>query len=254
MGDCMKKYALITGTSSGIGEEFAKQLSKDYHLILTARREDRLLRLKEKYHCDIIVADLSKEEDCFRVYDSIKDKKIDIFINNAGFGDCGYFIETDMNKELDMINVNIKALHILTKLMLQHMMKYNEGYILNVASSAGFIPAGPYMSTYYATKSYVKSLTLGIAEEIKDSSLYIGCLCPGPVDTEFNSVANVEFSLNGISKEYCVSYALKKMYNKKKIIIPGLMMKLVITLGKFLPVKLYVKIAAHQQKKKFIEK
>lgn len=246
----MKKYALITGASSGIGKEFAKQLSQDYHLILTARREDRLLVLKEKYNCDIFIADLSREEECYQLFDYIKDKKIDLFINNAGFGDCGKFLMTDLDKELDMIQVNIKAMHILTKLMLQHMFTYNEGAILNVASSAGFIPGGPYMSTYYATKSYVKSLTLGIAEELKDNPIYIGCLCPGPVDTEFDRVANVEFSLNGISAKRCVSYAIKKMKKRKVIIIPGLIMKTAITLGHLIPTRLYVKIAAFQQKRK----
>ena len=247
----VKKYALITGASSGIGEEFAKQLSKDYCLILTARREDRLLKLKENYDCEIIVADLSIEEDCYRLMDSIKDIKIDVFINNAGLGDCGCFCNTDLSKDLNIIDVNIKAFPILTKLMITHMQKYNQGYILNDASSAGFFPAGPYMATYYASKSYVRSLTLAIAHELKDSNIYIGCLCPGPVDTEFNEVANVEFALKGISKEYCVKYAIKKMFAKRTIIIPGVTMKLAVSLGKFLPVQCLVRIVAHNQRKKF---
>lgn len=246
----MKKYALITGASSGIGEEFAKQLSEDYHLILTARREDRLYEMKEKYNCHIIIADLSKEEDCFYLFETIKDKKIDLFINNAGFGDCGQFSKTDLKKELDMINVNIKSLHILTKLMLRHMLQYNEGIILNVASSAGLIPAGPYMSTYYATKSYVTSLTLGIAEELRNTPIHIHCLCPGPVKTEFDKVANVKKSLKSITAHQCVTYTLKKLSKKKIIIIPEFYMRIALTLGRFLPTELYIKISAYQQRKK----
>lgn len=251
----MEKYAVITGASSGIGAQFAKLLAQDhYHLILVARREKRLKSLAETLDtkCDIIVADLSHKDECYRLYDQIKNLYIEIFINNAGFGDCGVFLDTDINKEIDMINLNIKALHILTKLIVQHMQKQNFGYILNVASSAGLTVGGPYMSTYYATKSYVTSLTCGIAKELKDrhSQVYIGCLCPGPVNTEFNQVANVEFALKGISASYCAKYGLKKMFRKKVIIIPTIKMKLAITLGKLLPTSLYIHIIAHQQKRK----
>lgn len=255
----MKKYAIITGASSGIGSEFAKQLTKNqYHLILIARREKRLKSLAEKLDtkCDIIVADLSQENECYRLYEQIKDFYIEIFINNAGFGDCGSFFNTDIHKEIDMINLNIKALHILTKLIIQHMQKQNYGYLLNVASSTGLTPGGPYMSTYYATKSYVTSLTCSIAKELKDlhSQVYIGCLCPGPVDTEFNDVAQVEFALKGISASYCAQYGLKKMFCKKTVIIPTMKMKLAITLGKLLPISLYIGIVTHQQKKKINKK
>lgn len=255
----MERYAVITGASSGIGAEFAKLLAqKDYHLILVARREKRLESLAKTLNtkCDIIVADLSHEDECYDLYNQIKDYQIDIFINNAGFGDCGLFLDTDINKEIDMINLNIKVLHILTKLVIQHMQKQNNGYLLNVASSAGLIPAGPYMATYYATKSYVTSLTCGIAEELKEkhSQVYIGCLCPGPVDTEFNDVANVEFALKGINASYCAKYGLKKMFRKKIIIIPTMKMKTAIILGKLLPTSLYIRIVAHQQKKKINKK
>ncbi|MGN0351824.1 MAG: SDR family NAD(P)-dependent oxidoreductase [Roseburia sp.] len=251
----MEKYAVITGASSGIGVEFAKRLvKKDYHLILVARRQERLEKLKKKLGtpCDIITADLGKEEECYRLFEEIKDKEIEVFINNAGFGDCGAFLEGDLEKELNMIQVNVKAVHLLTKLVLRKMEKQNAGYLLNVASSAGLMEAGPYMATYYATKSYVTSLTQGIAQELKEkgSNVYIGCLCPGPVDTEFNNVANVEFALKGITPGYCASYALKQMYRKKVVIIPTLQMKAAMTFGRFLPRSIYVKIASHQQKKK----
>lgn len=251
----MKKYAVITGASAGIGMEFAKILAqKGYGLILVARRKERLKELAATLDtsCEIITADLGKEEACYDLIKHLQNKKIEIFINNAGFGDCGVFVDTDLEKEMDMVQVNIKAVHILMKLMLKKMQKEGEGYILNVASSAGLMPAGPFMSTYYATKAYVTSLTRGVAEELrqKGSKVYVGCLCPGPVDTEFNGVANVEFALKGISAKYCAEYALKQMVKRKVVIVPTLQMKAAMTFGRFLPSHLYVRIAAHQQKKK----
>ena len=210
----MKNYAVITGASAGLGTEFAKQLAnRGYKLILTARREERLRELAESLNveCVIIPADLSDKEECLRFFRLIESYKTDIFINNAGFGDCGSFLDSSLEKELDMVNVNISAMHILFKKMLQKMQKENHGYILNVASSAGLLPAGPYMATYYATKAYVSSLTQAVAQELKeaDSKVYVGALCPGPVDTEFNEVANAEHALKGITAEYCVEYACK---------------------------------------------
>lgn len=254
----MKRYAVITGASSGIGSEFARVLSqKGYSLILIARREERLIELSHTCSCEcqIMKADLSKEEECYRIFDALKDYSIDLLINNAGFGDCGCFIDGDIQKEMDMIKVNIEAVHILTKLFIQKMNEQGYGSILNVASCAGLMPAGPYMSTYYATKAYVTSLTRGIAQELKEkkSPLYIGCLCPGPVDTEFNQVAQVKFALKGISVKQCVEQALKGMKKRKIVIIPSLMMRIMMTLGRFIPVSLYVFIASFQQKRKIYE-
>lgn len=251
----MKHYAVITGASAGLGTEFAKQLAeKGYKLVLTARREDRLKTLAEglPVECIIIPADLSETEECLRFFESIKELKIDVFINNAGFGDCNPFLEGDLNKELDMIDVNVKAMHTLCKLMLQKMQKDNHGYILNVASSAGLLPAGPYMATYYATKAYVTSLTQAIARELKemDSKVYVGALCPGPVNTEFNDVANVEFALKGITPEYCVRYAIKQMMKRQTVIVPTLLIKMSTTFGHIYPRKVVVGITAGQQKKK----
>lgn len=251
-----KKYAVITGASAGIGMEFARRLSgKGYPLVLIARRQERLIKLSKelKTDCEIIVADLSREEECYRVFYQLQDKEIGIFINNAGFGDCGRFLETDLQKELNMIQVNVKAVHVLMKLMLKKMQKAGRGYILNVASSAGLLPAGPYMAVYYATKAYVTSLTQSVAEELRESksNVYVGCLCPGPVDTEFNSVANVTFALKGISPRYCADYALKQMKKRQVVIVPALTIQAVTAFGRFLPRSVYVKAAARQQKKKF---
>lgn len=252
-------YAVITGASSGIGRCFAKGLAeKGYSLVLVARRRERLERLAEeltaeyKINCLVISCDVSQEQECRRLMAETEELPIEILINNAGFGDCSPFTEGDLEKELNMVDVNIKAVHTLMKLMLKRMVPKNRGYILNIASSAGLLPAGPYMAVYYASKAYVTSITQAVARELKEakSQVYVGCLCPGPVDTEFNRVANVEFALPGISAEYCAKYGLKGMFRRKTVIIPTIQMKLLLTLGKFLPRKWYVAVIARQQKKK----
>ncbi len=251
----MKKYAVITGASAGLGMEFAKRLAeKKYRLILIARREERLQELANSLdtECKVIAADLTKEETCFQVWEQICDKPIMVFINNAGFGYCGDFEKIDVDCELNMIQLNIKAVHIFTKLALRKMQKQDKGYILNVASCSGLMPGGPYMATYYATKSYVVSFTKGIAEELrrKRSNVYIGCLCPGPVHTEFDEVARVKFSLPSIGSKECVNYALKQMSKRKTMIIPTIWLKELLFFGKYLPDTLYVRIVAKQQKVK----
>ena len=243
--------ALITGASSGIGKEMAKILShKGYDLILVARRKKRLEELKKELptKVKIITLDISSTFNCMKLYDKVKKEDIDIIINNAGFGLLGEFYETNIDKELDMI---IKAVHILTKLFLQDFILRDKGYILNVSSSASFL-AGPLMSTYYATKNYVSRLTEAIYEELrrKKSNVYVGLLCPGPVDTEFNEVANVKFSLKGQSSEYVANYAIDKMFKRKLIIIPGFKMKFICSMNKFVPKKLLLKITYNIQKKK----
>ena len=143
-------------------------------------------------------------------------------------------------------------MHLLTKLVLRTMVEKNKGYILNVASSAGLLPAGPYMSTYYATKAYVTSFTRGVAEELrrKHSDVYVGCLCPGPVETEFNKVANVEFALKGISAYTCANYAVTQMFKRKITVVPTFKMKAAVVLGRLIPAKWNISIAANQQRKK----
>lgn len=254
------KYGVITGASSGIGYEFARRLAcEGYSLVLVARRTGKLEELAQTLgeenpdiECKVFRADLSTREGCYALADFLADIPVEVFINNAGYGDCGFFPDGNMEKELGMIDLNVTAVHILTKLMLRKMQNQEAGYILNVASSAGLIPAGPYMATYYATKAYVASLSRAIAEELRQngSHIYVGCLCPGPVDTEFNDVANVRFALKGISAYKCANYAITKMFRKKKVIVPTLKMKAAVTMGRFIPQNWYIRIAAHQQKKK----
>jgi len=251
----MKKYAVITGASSGIGAAFAKRLARQgYSLILIARRRNRLEQLAKQLRteCEILPADLASLEECKHIYKNIADKPIEIFINNAGLGDCTPFIVGDLDKELQMINLNVRAVHFFTKRMIQKMQKTDHGYLLNVASSAGLVPAGPYMAAYYATKSYVTSLTRAAAMELHEchSHVYVGCLCPGPVDTEFNRLANVEFSLNGISASSCAAYALRQMKKRRTVIIPTWYMRSAVFFGRFLPQNLYIRVVSRQQKKK----
>lgn len=249
------KTAFITGATSGLGAEFARRYAKEgYRLILTGRRTQRLSALKEELgtECLIITADVSDEAKCKELLNDIADEEIDVFINNAGFGTAGSFLETSLEKEIAMVKVNDIAMHILFKGVLAKMHKQGCGTILNVASSAGLFPAGPYMSTYYASKAYVTSLTKGVAHELKEigSSVYVACLCPGPVDTEFNANADVTFSLKGITAERCVDECLKGMRKKKTVIIPTLRMKAATFGARLLPESFVIMMTAGQQKKK----
>lgn len=244
--------ALITGASSGIGKDMAIILSNmGYDLVLVARRKEKLEKLKKqlKTNIEICVMDISIEENCYELYNKYHD--VDILINNAGFGLFGEFIEVNINKELQMINTNIKSVHILTKLYLDKFVEKDSGYILNTASTAGFF-SGPLMATYYATKGYVLKLTEAIDEELrhKRSKVYVGALCPGPVNTEFNEVANVKFSVKALSSDYVAKYAIKKMFKRKTIIVPGLSNKFLIIISKILPRKLVIKINYYIQRKK----
>lgn len=246
--------ALITGASSGIGRDMARYLSnKGYDLILVARSKDRLNKLKEELNTnvEVIQLDLGSVDNCNKLYEKVKNESIDILINNAGFGDIGAFRKTDINKELNMIDLNIKAYHVLTKLFLSDFVKRDSGYILNVASSAAFQP-GPLMATYYSTKSYVYNLTLAIYEELRHmkSHVHISCLCPGPVNTNFNNVANCEFKVKALSSEYVAKYGIDKMLKNKLIIIPGFGMKMSYIFGKIAPIKLKLKIIYNIQHRK----
>lgn len=251
--------ALITGASSGIGKEMAKNLaSRGCDLILVARRKERLIHIKNDIigNCGvrvkIICADLSKEEECIALHQKVNGIKIDFLINNAGFGLYGKFDQTALQDEMQMINVNIKAVHILTKLFLQDFKAHDSGYILNVASVAGFM-AGPLLATYYATKNYVLQLTKAIYEElnIDRSRVHISALCPGPVDTEFNKVAGVQkFAIPSLTDVYVANYAIDRMLLGELVIIPGVTTKVGAYASKIAPTKLLLKIVRTSQENK----
>lgn len=246
--------ALITGASSGLGADFARVLSqKGYDLILVARRKDKLKELRDELNTnvDIICTDLSSSFNCSRLYNKFKNEDIDILINNAGFGIFGSFDLTKLDRELDLIDINIKAVHTLTKLFLVDFKRKNKGYILNVASSAAFQP-GPLMASYYASKSYVYNLTCAIYEELRrsKSDVKVSVLCPGPVNTEFNSVAGVQFGIKALDSYDVAKYTIKQLFNNKLVIIPGFNIKIAKFLSRFLPIKAIIRITYNIQKKK----
>ena len=255
----MSKTVWITGASSGIGRDLARRFPRHgFRLILTARRTDRLealaaeLTAKHSTFCRILPADLEQESECARLCEALTDERIDIFINNAGFGVCGSFLETSGEKELSMAKVNVLAMHQLFKFAVKKMEAQGFGTVLNVASSAGLLPGGPYMAGYYATKAYVVSLTQGVAEELRQqhSPVYVCALCPGPVDTEFNDHAGVVVALRGITPELCVEEALLGMMHRKTIIVPSAFMRLCTSAQRLVPIPLLMPIVARQQKKK----
>lgn len=249
--------ALITGASSGIGRDMARELSKKgYDLILVARNQAGLDQIKSeleqensKIEIKTYAMDLAIKENCYRLYEQVQE--IDVLINNAGFGLFGKFKETDLEKEVDMINTNVTAVHILTKLYLKEMMKNDKGHILNVASIAGFMP-GPLMATYYATKNYIVSLTRAIHKELKKehSNVKVSLLCPGPVDTNFNNVANVKFKIHGLTSEYVAKYAIKNMLTGRLMIVPGILIKIARILTEIAPTIITEEIAYHMQIRK----
>ena len=248
--------ALITGATSGIGLDMARYLAiKKYELILVARDKEKLEKIQELLptKVTIVVADLSNEQKVKELYVIAKQENIDILINNAGFGDFGYLPDTDITKDLNMIETNVKAVHILTKSVVKDMEKKDtDTYILNVASSAGLMPGGPLMSTYYATKSYVRSLSeaLYYEEKKKKTKVHVSVLCPGPVDTNFNNVAGVHFSTKPLKSTYVAKYAIDKMLEEKMLIIPGTKMKLANFFSRFVSHKFLLRIAYNVQKKK----
>ncbi len=246
--------ALVTGASSGIGKDIAIYLSElGYDLILVSRDINRLQETAKeiKTNVELYPVDLTGKDNCFKLYDKFKDEKIDILVNNAGFGLFGNTWDVDINKELKMIDLNIVAVHILTKLFLKDMVARDSGYILNVASSAGFL-AGPVLNTYYATKNYVTKWTMGIYEELRKvkSNVHISCLCPGPVNTNFNKVAGGSFNMKALSSDYVAKYGIDKMFKNKLIIIPGFTVRLGVFLNRFISNKLSLRIVYHIQSKK----
>lgn len=237
--------ALVTGASSGIGRDIARELAKrGYNIIAVARGKEALENLKEelekeyKVQVDVQAIDLINRDACKNLHSYVYEKygTIDVLINDAGFGTCGKFTDTDLDKEIAMVDTNIVALHILTKLFLKDMVKENKGHIMNVASIAGFMP-GPLMATYYSTKAYVVRLTQSIRQELfmQHSKVKICALCPGPVNTNFNKVADVKFNLAEANSKQVANYAVKKMFRNKILIFPSITMWLGRILFKILP-------------------
>ena len=256
-------YALVTGASAGIGLEIARYLAvKGYDLILTARREDRLQKVRrqilDKYpdrKVLVIPADLSRREECLRLFEEscagAGSENIDFVVNNAGMGVYGRFLETDLEKELTLIDLNVTSVHILSKLFLRLMVKNGHGILLNVGSCAGFT-SGPTFSSYYASKNYVVRLTEAIHEELRQakSPVKVCCLCPGPVDTAFNDNSGVAVSGKQITAKQAAREGVDGALKGKMLVIPGTKMKLVTVGSHILGEHLSTMINYHVQKKK----
>jgi len=258
----MRKTALITGASNGIGLELAKvHASKGDNLVLVARNKNKLdelkLELEKQFKISVytIGKDLSAANAAQEVYDETVQQKIqiDYLINNAGFGDFGMFYETDWNKELQMINLNITTLTHFTKLYLKEMVKRRSGKIMNVASTAAF-QSGPTMAMYYATKAYVLSFSEAINNEVSDKGVTVTTLCPGATESGFQVAAAMEESklVKGKklpSSKEVAEYGYKAMMKGKTIAIHGFMNAVMANSVRFTPRSLVVKITRSMQNK-----
>ena len=251
-----KKYILITGASSGIGKSLAYEFAKrGEKLILVARRMDILEEFKKEFPETIIfkavLSDLDQVNDIYK-----KTKEMNIFvyklINNAGFGDYSLFIESDKQKNIDMINLNITGLITMTRNYLEDMKKYNEGYILNVSSIASFMP-GPWMAVYYASKAFVTSFSRALNFELKKTNIRVSILAPGPTNTGFRKMANIknsglDKSFESNSSDYVAKYTLNNL--NKKLIIPGWTNKIAVFMSNILPINIMVYFVNKAQERK----
>lgn len=250
-----QEWAIVTGASSGIGKEFA-HIFADHrvNLVITARNENALLSLREeltsKYHIKVLVypGDLSNQNFVIEFVDFISSHKVypDYLINNAGFGDFGFFTKTSWAKEEKMLNLNIKALTYLTKIYATQMTKRGNGKIVNVASGAAFQP-GPLMAIYFATKAYVLHFTEAIAEEVSGSGVTLTALCPGPTESNFWKAAGKSNGLSFIpgsmpTSKVVAEYGYQAMMKGKRVAVQGLGNKIGAFFVHFLPRQLVTKM------------
>lgn len=232
--------AVITGASSGIGSAMARELSRrGAFVILSGRNEKALELLADELGHDkavVIPADLGTTEGCKRLYSESLMYSPNILINNAGFGIYGLFSETDADRETQLIDLDVRAVHIMSKLYGDAFERQGGGYILNVGSLAGFMP-GPLMSSYYAAKAYVIRHTQAVWLEklFTGSKVRVSVLCPGPVQTPFNERAGIRGSIKGISPEQCAREAVKGMELGLPMIFPSASAKAVAVGSFFAP-------------------
>ncbi|MDP2653312.1 MAG: SDR family oxidoreductase [Candidatus Omnitrophota bacterium] len=256
----MKKTALITGASSGIGMEFARVFaSEQYDLVLVARREERLKELAQDLHekhgvsVKNIISDLTEVGAARSIYQEVRDNDIvvDVLVNNAGFGGFGEFARSDLQKMTEMVQVNVAVLMQLTRLFLDDMIARKEGRILNVASMAAFVP-GPLMSVYYASKAFVLSFSEAVASELKGTGVFITVLCPGPVQSEFQLVAyrenpSVTRKRRIPTAAETARFGYEAMKEKKLIAITGFTNKAIPFFVRLLPRQFLAEIARRRQ-------
>ncbi len=257
----------MTGASSGIGLEFAKLLAREKHdLVLVARRREileelaRELAVKHGVAVRVIAKDLAAPDSTAEIFGELETERIvvDILVNNAGLGLHGRFWETDLGRQIEIIQVNVVALTALTGRFLPGMVARGRGRVINVASTAAFQP-GPYMAVYYATKACVLSFSEALAEELADTDVTVTALCPGPTTTEFQAVAGLEGTL--LFRGPLVMDAAKVARagwvgakRGKRVVIPGLANKLIKEAVRFSPRRLVTAAAGRVQKKRAADK
>lgn len=247
----MNKTALITGASSGFGYEFVKLFAKNnYNLILVARSIDKLQEIKRQFPAidiTVIQKDLTQINAVKNVYDKIKEKglNVDVLVNNAGFGLLGQFSKLDVDRQVNMVQLNVSVLTELTHYVLQEMLQRNSGKILNVASLAAFQP-GPLMAVYYATKAYVLSFSEALVEELRGTGITVTTLCPGPSKTNFAKAANVEKTklfVSPMPADKVAGIGYEAMMKGRRVVIPGRTNKIGAYAAKFLPRGFVARIA-----------
>ena len=249
-GTAVRPIAVITGASSGIGEEFARQIgSRGYDLVLVARRIDRLKELADRLRpvhnveCVAVEADLARPEERDRLCDALMPdrERVEILVNNAGFGTHGFFHETDLQRELELINVNCAAPVHLTKRLLPWMLERRRGFIVNVSSLSAFTP-GPVMAMYFASKAFLLSFSEALWEECRDTGVHVTALCPGPVRTEFQRTAGLSKNARSsgtapVAVEIVVDEALRGLFAGERVVIPGYQARIAAILSRLVPKK-----------------
>lgn len=254
--------ALITGASGGIGYELAKLFARDrYNLVLIARSKDKLDRIADDFQTKfgiqvtIIPKDLSLPTAPEDIFTQLQQEaiKVDVLINNAGFGLYGLFNETNLSTELQMLQVNITCLTYLTKLLLQGMLARGSGKILNVASTAAFQP-GPLMAVYYASKSYVLSFSEALANELENTGVTVTALCPGPTASDFQKKASMEDSklVTGdiMDAQTVAKIGYQGLMSGQMLVIPGFKNRLLATSVRLFPRKFVTKLVRSMQERK----
>jgi hypothetical protein len=250
--------ALITGASGGIGEALAAELAADgHHLVLVARSEGKLRSVAERLSAqhaitaDVMTADLSLPGAGAALAAQLGDRRVDVLVNNAGFGDFGAFVAADPDKVSQMVALNVAALTELTRALLPQMVARGSGKVLNVASTAAFFP-GPLMAVYYATKAYVLSFSEAIAHELRSTGVTVTALCPGPVASGFQAGADMGDSklVRGkklMSAATCARLAVKGMNDGKAVVVTGWMNRIQVKAPRLLPRRMMPGIIARAQ-------